>query len=396
MSPISQNAPRLPYRGVVYCSCVDWGSHWERMHHLAWLLAHDVPVLYVDNPGVRPLRWDHLPRIVGRLQRAFLKTPSGPTPHADRLLPNLHRLGPLLIPSPTQPGMMRLNRKLLRQQVATALARAGMEADLLWVSSPTDPVVGLLDAFPWKTVLYDCVDDLPALHPYRAAQLQAGESAVLARADHVLVTAHALEAKLRSLGRGEAHYIPNGIEMDRFAKIGPTPAAMRALPWPVIGFLGSMLPNVFDVDLVIAIAKQRPEWSVALVGPVPPAWQARLAGTRVHALGPAGYRDAAAYLQAFDVGIVPFLENGLTRAINPLKVYEYLACGLPVVSTPLPELDAFGDLVRQAAGPDAIIEAIDAALAEGDQRAAARRAEAARHSWTRRYDAIIGILTSRR
>ncbi len=380
--------------GVVYCSCVDWNGVWERMHQFAWMFAGERPVLFVDNPGTRPLRWDHLPRIADRLGRALRRGATGGLHHADRLPPNLHLLAPLLIPSPTDQPRMVLNRCWLRRQVDRAMRRAGLDRAILWTSAPTDAVVGLLDARPWDAVIYDCVDDLPALHPSRARQLQAAEDALVQRADAVLATSRALVEKLHARGCVNVHYVPNGIDFDRFAGAHEQPTAIAPLPRPVIGFLGSMLANVFDLELVLRLAAAHPEWSVTLVGPMDSALAARAQGTPVRLIGPVDYAAVPACLRAFDVALVPFHESALTRAINPLKVYEYLACGLPVVSTPLPELDGFGDLVTQVTGARTFDAAVVAALAEGRSRADVRATAAAEHDWHRRFTRVTAILAA--
>jgi glycosyltransferase involved in cell wall biosynthesis len=385
-----------PTTPIVYCSSVDWESAWERMHQFAWMFAQERTVLFVDNPGVRPLRWDHFPRIMRRLSRTVERQHASQY-HARPEPLTLQHLSPLLIPSPTDALSMRINRRWFTRQLTRAMARMGIVGGILWTSSPTDPVVGIMDAWPWKAVVYDCVDDLPALHPARARQLQAAEDALLRRADVVVATSQALVQKLHNRGRTAVHYIPNGLELDRFAGEHAMPDALARLPRPIVGVLGQMLPNVVDLELVIELAKTHPEWSVVLVGPIEPSMAKRLADadSPVHCTGPVRYEQVPAYLQAFDVALIPFLESPLTRAIHPLKVYEYLYCGLPVVSTRLPELDQFGDLVLQASGFVNFSAAVNYALDEGTSRANARRQAAREHSWDARFAQVTALLGDR-
>ncbi|MHB9132251.1 MAG: glycosyltransferase [Armatimonadota bacterium] len=361
------------------------------MQQFAWMFAQQRTVVYVDNPGVRPLRWAHLPRIAARLGRVFAPRGAAAPAHLARAMPTLSHVAPLLLPSPVDLCSMAVNRVLFCQQVRSAMARAGITHAILWTSSPTDPVVGLMQAFPWETVVYDCVDDLPGLHPYRARQLQAAEDALLRRADLVLVTAQALAEKLR--GRAECVLVPNGVDLPRFARLSPPPATLAALPRPIIGFLGSMLPGVFDVDLLVALADTHPEWSVIVVGPVPGAFAEQLRNSRVYTLGPVAYDEVPAILRAFDVGLIPFVESTVTRAIHPLKVYEYLACGLPVVSTPLPELDHLAPYVVQTRGLPSFTQAIAAALIASPNLAAERQAVARQYSWEERFAQVMQHLT---
>jgi glycosyltransferase involved in cell wall biosynthesis len=148
-----------------------------------------------------------------------------------------------------------------------------------------------------------------------------------------------------------------------------------------------------DVSLVRDIARLRPDWSFVLVGP---QYSGAISGSdagidslaetpNVHLLGPRPYPDVPAYLEAFDVATIPFKISGLTEDTNPIKLYEYLAAGVPVVSTPLPEVLAVPG-VRVAQSPEDFVTQIGAALQERDdpQLRAARMAVAAENSWQKR------------
>ncbi len=376
---------------IVYCSCVDWNGNWERMHQLAYQFAAQTPLLFVDNPGVRSLRWEHIPRIATRLAQRLAPGDTQRLRHAERLRPTMSLLAPLLIPSPTDAFGLALNRRLLRRQVVGALRRREFTQALLWTSTPVDAMVGLLDAYPWAGVVYDCVDDLPALHPSRGQLLQRGENCLLQRADLVFVTSHHLADKLASLGRTDTIYVPNGIDPARFDRPHEPPACLARLPHPIIGFVGSFLPGVFDLELTLSLARQHPEWSIVLAGPLPPEWQKRANAVKIVTPGAIAYDAVPAWMRGFDVGIIPFCESPATRAINPLKTYEYLACGLPVVSTPLPELDLFAGHIRQASGVSAFAAAVaDCLRHPGDP---VLRAELARqHSWDARLTTICRAL----
>jgi glycosyltransferase involved in cell wall biosynthesis len=178
---------------------------------------------------------------------------------------------------------------------------------------------------------------------------------------------------------------------------GPVDAALDALPRPRVVFTGAVVATKLDVPLLAALARARPEWSFALVGPVGPGdprtdVSALAAEPNVHLLGPRRYGELPDVLRGADAGLIPYARNELTDAIFPMKVYEYLAAGLPVVATELPSI---ADVREVARAPDVagIAALLDTALADdGPQRRAERSAAAADRSWDARLAEIAAAI----
>jgi glycosyltransferase involved in cell wall biosynthesis len=368
------------------------------MHQIALMFARLTEVIYVDNPGIRTLRWDHLPRIWRRITHSLCPGHASQRQSSPQLAEDLSHLtlkvvSPILYPSPTNKLLLQLNQYLYKRQVMHAHQRMHWSpAPMLWITSPTYPVVAMLHARKWSKIIYDCVDDFPGLHPRRAEQLQRCEDEIIQHADVIFVTAQALKEKMRQRGRNDAYYVPNGLDLTRFTKaLAPHPRMTR-YQQPVIGFLGQMSASVFDLNLVGQLAERHPNWSIVLVGPMTPELEKQEKKYRLHCEGRVAYEEVPAYLAGFDVAIVPFLLSKTTQAINPLKVYEYLASGLPVISTPLPELDNFGDLVLQTTGVDGFSAAITHLLAQPTADRATRQARVAECSWEHRFADIISAM----
>jgi glycosyltransferase involved in cell wall biosynthesis len=171
------------------------------------------------------------------------------------------------------------------------------------------------------------------------------------------------------------------------------PAAdMRELARPVIGFVGGVSEWV-DVHLIRDLALSRPEWTFALVGPASIDTSAIRNVDNVRLLGPRPYASLPAYLAAMDVALVPFQHSPVTYHADPIKAYEYLAAGVPVVATDLPALRRLAHVLRLADTTQAFLDQIQAALTEGrDARSDARRAEAAQHSWASRFERIDALI----
>jgi glycosyltransferase involved in cell wall biosynthesis len=218
----------------------------------------------------------------------------------------------------------------------------------------------------------------------------------------VLASAPALAERLRTIS-SNVMYAPNVADTELFSSAlaeGPLDPAMAALPAPRIVFTGAIVALKLDLGLLAELAGLRRSWSFALVGPIGPGepdadMSAITAEPNIHLLGPRTYAELPAVLRAADAGLVPYARNALTESIFPMKIYEYLAAGLPVVATPLPALAQIDEV---ATAPDAqgIAELLDRALAEdtADRRAERSRA-AASHSWERRLEEIAAALPSR-
>ena len=239
---------------------------------------------------------------------------------------------------------------------------------------------------PGFPVVYDCMDDHEDFETNSAA-MTAAEARLAAGADRIVVTASALEAKLADAGPPVVR-IPNGCDAEHFAPRQPPlprPAQMQDVEGPIIGYYGA-ISAWFDFDLVRHAAAAHPEWHFVLIGSTfgAPPHDDLAARDNVHLVGELPYEDLPAWVACFDVAMIPFQLTPLIRATDPVKAYEYLAAGLPVVTSDLPELHAHGDLFRRADSAAAFTAHLEAALEEGSARAGERRAFAARHTWEAR------------
>ncbi|MGE5396230.1 MAG: glycosyltransferase [Chitinophagales bacterium] len=255
-----------------------------------------------------------------------------------------------------------------------------------------DPAfISLFDPSPNRFVIYDCVDDFP--------HFDDNESLALSRVNLVLCTSEALMTKHR--GRHpELIYLPNGVDVDHFQSRPPghLPPDIRMVrsKSPVIGFSGAMYPQWVDIDLLYFLARERPDWSVALVGESY-GWDFSGAPANLSHLGRKSYKSLPFYLQRFDVALIPFLENQISRGTNPIKLYEYLATGLPVVSRALPFAENLGPpLLYRYQTPEECLAAIEKALKDekvGENQFQQLRLEyAVRNSWKNRLDKLMAVL----
>jgi glycosyltransferase involved in cell wall biosynthesis len=190
----------------------------------------------------------------------------------------------------------------------------------------------------------------------------------------------------------------NGVETAHFAAPRAVPAELAVLPRPRIGYLG-LLSHFLDFDLLEALRRNRRGGTVVLIGPGTPATEAAVAEFSrregVAVLGPRPYADVPAYMQGLDVGVIPFrASDPYVQGINPNKVYQYLAAGLPVITTPLLDLSASAPDLMYAATPAEVEQALTLALAAAPEPAR-RRALARAHDWDALAARMVAEIESR-
>jgi glycosyltransferase involved in cell wall biosynthesis len=279
-----------------------------------------------------------------------------------------------------------------------ALGRVGFRRPVLWTYTPhSADLVGRLGE---RLVVYECVDEFTASKGLvRPATIAALERDLLGKADVVIVTAPALLETKRALAR-EIHLVPNGAEIEHFARASRpdtiVPPDLARLPRPVIGFIG-WIQYWVDFDLIAYAARARPEWSFVLVGPAEPLARVdKVRGLRnVHFLGRKPYALVPDYVAGFDVCMNPYVLDGGAEATNPLKVYEYLASGKPVVSVDMPAAREFGDCIIRAKDAPGFLAGLEQALESGGEGAVQRQAAVAEHSWLARFALVERILGGR-
>jgi glycosyltransferase involved in cell wall biosynthesis len=379
--------PRLQGRDIVCVGFADWDTDLQtNQHHLMRRLARENRVLFVESLGLRrpQLAGRDLKRIAKRLRNGL---------RGARARDGLHVISPLVLPLHGNPLARRLNRWLLSALVRRAARRLDMRRPILWAYVPQAEV--LLDALAPELVVYHCVDDIAAQPGIDAAGFRASETRFAKRANLVLASAPALAERLRTIS-DHVLYAPNVADTELFATAlndGPLDPAMAELPTPRIVFTGAVVTTKLDMGLLVELARARPRWSFALVGPVGPGdpradVSALAAEPNIHLLGGRPYEQLPRVLRAADAGIIPYARNELTNGIFPMKVYEYLAAGLPVVATPLPSL-ADVEEVASAADAPGIASLLENELEhDSPQRRLERSRAAATHSWDTRLGEI--------
>lgn len=341
---------------TILCFASGYDAPPTSKHHVMHLLAERNVVLWVNYhasrmPTASSSDLAYIARKLGQVL-AGLKSPR----------PNLHVLTPLVIPLPGSAWAQRLNRALLVGQIRRALHRVQAGPVQFWAFTPD--VAYLLGKFGEQKTVYYCVDDHSQFTGYNREQVLRDEAELCRRADLVVTTSMALQ-EARQPHNPNTVLVPHGVDYDHFSRAFkedlPAPADIAAIPHPRLGFFG-LLRDWVDLDLLAEVARRRPDWHIVLLGDSTVDLTPFRSLPNMHFLGRKPYADLPAYCRQFDVGLIPFKINDLTRAVNPIKLREYLAAGLPVVSTPLPEVKVYGPSVNVAEGPEAFAQGVSNGL----------------------------------
>jgi glycosyltransferase involved in cell wall biosynthesis len=377
----------MRFPDLIFVSMENWDEVWRRNQFLCSGLARRFPqskILFVGLPRdvSNAARRRDLSELRGEVTRTVPDYPNITVTRPLKLTPNTLHKGRLL------------NERMFRRHVRGVARKLGMERPLLWLN-PHD-AVHMPGRMGERAVLYDITDDWAlASRPEREKLLIENQDQRLCRrADLVVVCSQSL-AQSRRAHCKQLLLLPNGVDVGHY-QIAPCRKPSQSTSHPVFGYTGTLHDDRIDSDLIVQLAQAFPTGQIVLIGPnfLSSASQQKLsAQPNVECAGPVPYARIAQEMQRFDVCIVPHTESAFTETLNPIKLWEYLACGKPIVSTNVAGFRDYPQLVHLASGT-AFIEACRQALQEDPALCQARRDEAAQHSWDSRLDQLLATLES--
>lgn len=370
----------------IICFANDWSGDPLSKKQVMLRLSEHNRILWVNSLHNRR------PQLTKKDTRRVLQKLRGFWKGLQQVSPNIWVVTPLYMPFMESPFVQRLNRVILGRQLKRALRHLKFCNPITWTFVPTSSdIVGTLGE---RKIVYHCVDEYSSFSD-AANEVRRCEESLLAKSDLVLVcSAKLLETK--KLLNPRTYLVTHGVDHAHFHAAAnpnlPIANELRNLPHPILGFHG-LIADWVDLPLLAELAKLKPSWSIVLIGKADTNLDPIRGLPNVHYLGHRPYARLPEYLRGFDVALLPFVMNQLTVSSNPLKLREYLAAGLPVLSAPLPEALRFGSLVRTASTAEEYVCEIEKLLEAGSIGPNAERsAHVADEAWEHKIEEMTRLL----
>jgi len=377
---------------ILCFSSIDWDFNWQGHQEVMDAFARaGNRVLFVENTGIRAPRLRDLPRVKQRLRR-WWKSANGFRQERE----NLFVFSPLVLPFPYSRVARWVNAAVMSRALRRWARATGFYRPIVWTFLPTRLAVDVIDAVDPELVVYYCIADFEQLST-RSVRIAESERALLKRTDVVFVQGEHL--KERCQPHADIHIFPFGVNIDAFTAETTTAPELRDLPRPIIGYVGGMHRHV-DFEILEQVAAAT-EGTVVLVGPAQEDVQRLVRHPNVRHVGAQPHARIPSFVRGFDVGIIPYARNPYTETVYPTKLNEYLAMGIPVVSTDLPEVHRFnvrhGGVVTVTKDADDFATAVRRVIDTDAPSERARRVAVAReNSWTTRIAEMSDLVEAAR
>lgn len=381
---------------IICIASIDWAFNWQLPQEVASAFAAGGNhVLFVENTGIRRPSLKDASRLRTRFAN-WRRAKRGITTAAA----GIDIFSPLLLPLPYSRIAGFINARMFVRSVRRWLADKGSGPLIVITFLPTPLARRVIRLLHPALVVYYCADRFAESSP-GARRLHDAEHALFGEADLVLTTSwmlHEAAAKVSS----HTEMLSCGVRSAEFARERQSgrdaPAVFDGLARPVIGFAGS-LRNELDLAMLSDVVELAPEMSFVLAGPVSSDLRRLSSFANVRLVGGLSHQEVVRYMAQFDVGILPYARNAFTEALMPMKLKEFLAAGMPVVSTPIPEVCHFAaqhpGLVDFAEDASAFVAALRAAAGANGTEAVAHRMEIARsYDWSEQMSRMSELMES--
>jgi len=384
-------------KDVIIFSTADWDTpYWTNKQHTAKQLAQKgYRVLYIESVGLRSPNLGS-GRDLSRIQRRLKRGLQG----VRQVEEGIWVLSPLVIPFKHQHSLIRaFNQGLLRRTIHRFLQRKSFKAPMAWTYHPF--ILETLKGLKLGPLVYHCVDDLSAIPGIDAESFNREEQRLLGNAKVAFTTSPALQEKCAA-HCSNVHYFPNVADLCHFNQAfdkAPLPEDLQAIPEPRVYYIGVLSDFKVDFQLLIEVAENRPHLNFVLIGEeregqTSPLVERLRTLPNVHFLGYRPYEALPSYLRGANVALLPTLINEYTKAMFPMKYFEYLAAGVPVVSTPLDFTRYNQAGLKVGADAASFEKAIDQQLERGKLTANETVDFVGENTWGARMDNMLKIVAS--
>jgi glycosyltransferase involved in cell wall biosynthesis len=383
-------------KDCVLFATADWDTpYWTNKQHTAHHLAREgYRVLYIESIGLRA------PTLSSRdLRRIWRRLKLGLRP--PRLVePDVWTMSPIAIPFKQHWPLVRsINQGWLGLRIKLFMVRHNFKKSLILTYHPF--MLGTVAWLNHGPLVYHCVDDLSEVPGINPVAFNTEEERLLKQCQTVFVTSQALKEKCLPFNPN-THYFPNVADVEHFSRArepGLLPADLASIPAPRIGYIGALSDFKINFELIHTVARNRPDWHWVLIGEEREGqnspWMAMLRILpNVHCLGHRSYNALPYYLRGIDVGTLPTVLNKYTRSMFPMKYFEYLAAGVPIVSTPLEFTKHNQSGLLIAKGASDFEQAITVQLGRGRFDAAEVDVLVGENTWANRLKKMLRLIDS--
>ncbi len=373
---------------IILFSSDDWGWKTSK-YQLSIRFSQKNRVLFVSSIGFRSptASSQDLLRILTKLKSFF----RGIRKVAD----NLYVLTPLVVPFKGIPRSDAINSLLLLAQLRYAKWKLDIKTPYVFVFSQN--WFSFVKNIQCKKMIYYCVDDHSGFKGTDAKQFENKDQQMSRIADVIFCSSQKLCEHKKTYNAATFH-MSHGVNYDLFSRAVfdntlEVAKDIQQLPKPILGFYGHISYDWVDVGMLKYLAGNRPEWSILLIGKYSLKEGEFKEFANIHVIGERIFEELPTYCKGMDVGIIPFVKSKLTENCNPLKLYEYLSAGLPVVSTDIPEVRRYRDSVLIAVNKEDFVRCCEVAVADRSTVAAHRRSLSMKTaSWNDKITEIYSII----
>jgi glycosyltransferase involved in cell wall biosynthesis len=380
------------FDGVLCFGGVDWWYH-NRAHsdvQIMSQLSKKLPVLFINSLGMRTPTPGKSTQPCRRILRKLGSIARG----LRKVAPGMWVFSPLMLPPTSRRWVRRLNGRLIAAQIRLVLKIIGIRRWFTWVTIPT--AYDVLQALPNSITIFNRSDKHSTFPEACEEFIKSCESKLLSNSDLILYVNRKLMAE--DVGyEDRKYYLGHGVDYHLFArasgnqkKIHPELACLKR---PIVGFFGAIEDFVVDLELLKFAAEALPEMSFVLIGLSTSDISDITSLPNVHYFGFRPYHDIPEFGASFDVGIMPWVQSEWIEYCNPVKLKEYLALGIPIVTTPIPQVEEYPGLLSVAKTPQEFVEAIRASVKLNNGRARLLRQKSVeKDSWGCKASEVLKIV----
>lgn len=382
-------------QNFIIFSSIDWTTHWQLHHQLATsLVSAGNRVLFVENTGVRSANIGDL----GRLSERISNWRKGLHGFSSIDGDNLTSYSPVLLPFPYSKLSLLFNKKIFNLSISRWAKASNFSNPIVISFLPTPLIQSAIKTIDPVLTVYYCANNM-AESSESASQIRPYEDYFFKRVNIVFTAAYVIQERAERFSE-KVFYFPPGIDFDKFKAAldgDKIPDDIKSITGPIVGYIGT-LGRVLDQELLCTLADQCIDFTIVLIGPEYTNIDALKTKSNIVFLGAKPHNLLPYYIKEFDVGIVPYVCNDFTEGVYPSKLNEYLAMGIPAVSTNLREVreskEVYGEAAIIANNTKEFINAVKSLVFEKDDvlRKEKRIQIAKENSWESRFKGISEIL----